>query len=182
MDVEFKGKYTQKDVFRAVSLANKPTLKRLLMRIGIGLLVLVAYIAYTVLTTNQSKTPILDPKLIGSHLLYLLMIGLFLIYPNITSWITAFKIWRAPKMHLEYSGSISDDGIQYTGKKTLITWETIAKKQTTSDLIVLLTSNGILCFFPRKFFISDAEWLHATVLIDAKVVLEKKKPIDSKFI
>lgn len=173
MDVEFKGKYTQKDVFRAVSLANKPTRKRLIIRVGMALLVVVAYIAYTVVTANQSKTPILDPKLIGSHLLYLLMIGLFLIYPNIISWITAYKIWRAPTMHVEYSGTLSDEGITYTGKKTLITWDSIAKKQITSDLIVLLTANGILCFFPRGFFRSDAEWLWTCQLIKSKEVEAK---------
>ncbi len=166
MDVDFKGLYTRSDVFKAVFLANKPTQKRGLIRIGIAVLALIIYIAYTVLTAIQAKTPILDPKLFGSHLMYLLLIALFLYYPNITSTITALKIWRAPTMHHEYRGTISSAGILYAGKKTLITWEQIAKKQITSEIIVLLTSNGILSFLPRGFFKSEGDWQRAIQLVE----------------
>ena len=166
MEIEFKGFYTRKDVFRAVFLANKPTRKRGLIRIGIAGLALVIYIAYTVLTSIQSKTSLQDPNLYGSHLMYLLLIALFLFYPNITSWITALKIWRAPTMHHEYKGTISSEGILYSGKKTLITWDQIAKKQITEEIIVLLTSNGILSFFPRSFFISEGAWQRANQVVE----------------
>ncbi len=166
MDVEFKGIYTRKDVFSAVFLANQPTRKRALLRIGIAVLALVIYIAYTVLTSIQNKTPILDPNLFGSHFMYLLLIALFLYYPAITSSITALKIWRASTMRHEYRGTISSEGVLYAGKKTLVTWEMIAKKQVTEEIIVLLTSNGILCFFPRGFFISEGDWQRANQLVD----------------
>jgi hypothetical protein len=166
MDVEFKGLYTQKDVFRAVFLANKPTQKRALIRVGIAVLALVIYIAYTVLTSIQNKTPILQLNMLGSHLMYLLLIALFLFYPNITSTITAMKIWRAPTMHHEYKGNISSEGILYSGKKTLITWDQISKKQVTAEIIVLLTSTGILSFFPRGFFISEGDWQRAIQLVE----------------
>jgi hypothetical protein len=166
MDVEFKGIYTRKDVFRAVFLANKPTQKRGFIRIGIAALALVIYIAYTVLTSIQNKTPLLDSNLMGSHLMYLILIALFLYYPNITWSITAFKIWRAPTMRHEYKGTISSEGILYSGKKTLITWEMIAKKEVTEEIIVLLTSNGILSFFPREFFRSEGDWQRAIQLVE----------------
>lgn len=169
MDVEFKGIYTRNDVFRAVFLANKPTQKRGLIRIGIAALALVIYIAYTVLTAIQAKTPILDPQLFGSHLLYLLLIALFLYYPAITSSITAMKIWRAPTMRHEYKGIISSEGILYSGKKTLITWDQIAKKQVTDEIIVLLTGNGILSFFPREFFRSEGDWQRAIQLVESNL-------------
>lgn len=166
MEIEFKGSYTRKDVFNAVLLANKPTRKRELIRIGIASLALVIYVAYTILVSVQNKTPLLDPDMIGSHLMYLLLIALFLYYPAITSTITALKIWKAPTMRYEYKGSISNDGILYSGKKTLITWDQISKKEVTSEIIVLLTSNGILSFFPRGFFISEGAWQRAIQCVE----------------
>lgn len=166
MDVEFKGIYTREDVFRAVFLANKPSQKRGFIRIGIAALALIIYIAYTVLTSIQAKTSLLDPNLFGSHVLYVLLIALFLYYPAITSSITAFRIWRAPTMRHEYKGTISSEGVLYSGKKTLITWEQIVKKEVTEEIIVLLTSNGILSFFPRGFFRSEGDWQRATQLVE----------------
>lgn len=166
MEIEFKGIYTRKDVFRAVFLANKPTRKRELIRIGISALALIIYIAYTVLTSIQYKTPLLQLNMVGSHLLYLLLIALFLYYPNLTTYITALKIWNAPTMRFEYRGSLSSAGILYAGKKTTITWDQIAKKQVTDEIIVLLTSNGILSFLPRGFFRSEGDWKRATELVE----------------
>jgi hypothetical protein len=166
MDIEFKGIYTRKDVFRAVFLANKPTKKRELIRIGIATLALAIYVGYNVLVSIQNKTPLLQANMIISHLIYLLLIGLFLYYPNITSSITALKIWNAPTMRHEYKGTLSSAGILYSGKKTLITWEQIIRKQVTSEIIVLLTANGILSFFPRGFFISEGAWQRATQLVE----------------
>jgi hypothetical protein len=166
MEIEFKGIYTRKDVFRAVFLANKPTRKRELIRIGIASLALVIYVGYNMLISFQNKTPLLQLNMVGSHLMYVLLIALFLYYPAITSSITALKIWNAPTMRHEYKGTISSEGILYTGKKTLITWEKIVKKQVTSEIIVLLTSNGILSFFPRGFFRSEGDWQRANQLVE----------------
>jgi hypothetical protein len=69
-------------------------------------------------------------------------------------------------MRYEYKGTLSSAGILYSGKKTLITWEEIAKKQITGEIIVLLTSNGILSFFPRGFFKSEGDWQRATQLVE----------------
>ncbi|PKO00601.1 MAG: hypothetical protein CVU42_03395 [Chloroflexi bacterium HGW-Chloroflexi-4] len=166
MEIEFKGFYSREDVFKAVFLANKPTKKRELIRIGVSSLAMVIYIAYTVLASIQNKTPLLDPNMIGSHVLYILLIVLFLYYPNITSAITAFKIWRAPTMRYEYRGNLSSEGVLYSGKKTLITWDQIVQKQVTDEIIVLLTGNGILSFFPRGFFKSEGDWQRATQLVE----------------
>ena len=167
VEITFKGQYTRADVFKAVFLANKPTRKRELIRIGIASLAMVIYVAYTVFVSFQNKTPLLDRNLIGSHLLYLLMIVLFLYYPYLTSSITALKIWKAPTMRYEYKGTISDTGILYSGKKTMITWDQIAKKQVTDEIIVLLTGSGILSFFPRGFFRSEGDWRLATRLVES---------------
>ncbi|HCS39872.1 MAG TPA: hypothetical protein DIW44_09860 [Anaerolineaceae bacterium] len=166
MEIDFKGIYTRGDVFKAVLLANQPTRKRELIRIGIASLAMVIYVAYNVLVSIQNKTPLIDPKMIGSHLLYILLITLFQYYPLITSSVTALKIWRAPTMRHEYKGTISSAGILYSGKKTLITWDQIVKKQVTDEIIVLLTGNGILSFFPREFFRSESDWQRATQLVE----------------
>jgi hypothetical protein len=166
MDIDFKGTYIRKEVFRAVFLANQPTRKRELIRIGIASLALVIYVGYNLLLSIQNKTPFLGPNTIVSHLVYLLLIALFMYYPNITSSITALKIWRAPTMRYEYKGKISSEGILFTGKKTTITWDQISRKQITSDIIVLLTSSGILTFFPKRFFKSEGDWKRAIELVE----------------
>ncbi len=168
MEIDFKGIYTRGDVFKAVFLANKQTRNRELMRIGIASFAMVIYVAYTVLVSIQSKTTLLDPNLIGSHLLYILLIALFLYFPHITSSVTALKIWRAPTMRYEYKGTLSSAGILYSGKKTLITWNQIVTKLATDEIIVLLTGNGILSFFPRRFFRSEGDWQRARQLVESQ--------------
>jgi len=69
-------------------------------------------------------------------------------------------------MRYEYRGNLSSEGVLYSGKKTLITWDQIVQKQVTDEIIVLLTGNGILSFFPRGFFKSEGDWQRATQLVE----------------
>lgn len=173
MEIKFKGFYTKKDVYRAVNLANLPDTRRALTRIGFTGFALILYAVYAVWSANQKGVSIIALQSLGSHFFFLLLIGLFQYYPNITSWVTATKIWRAPTMHNEYTGVISGAGIFYTGKKTLLPWNQIDKKEISRDLVVLLTSNGVLSFFPRNFFKSDAEWQQVIQLVNSKAVAVK---------
>ena len=173
MEIKFKGFYTKKEVYRAVSLANLPDPKRALIRIGFTVLALAFYAVYAIWSANQKGVSVIGLQNLASHFFFLLLIGLFQYYPNITSWVTATKIWRAPTMHFEYSGVISGAGIFYTGKKTLLPWNQIAKKEISNDLVVLLTSKGILSFFPRHFFKSDADWQQVIQWVNSKVVAAK---------
>jgi len=169
MEVKFRGFYSKADVYHAVFLANRPPARKTRMRTGIAAIALVVYVAYVVYSAYKAHSPVLEMQSLGSHILILILLGVFLWYPKLISWITALKIWRAPTFHKEFSGMISEAGIQYDGKKTIITWQQIARNQSTEDMIVLLTSNGILSFFPRGFFRSAGDWQRAIQTVEGEL-------------
>jgi hypothetical protein len=175
MEIEFHGTYTRQDVFRAVLLANKPTTRKALVRIGISLLAIGLYVAFVVFAAEKTQAPLLDTGSLGRHLFTLILVGFFQFYPEILSLITAAKLWRDPVFRNPFSGTISSAGIQYTGKKSLLDWKRFKKRQISTDLIALLTKDGILSFFPRRFFRSDADWERVTQLVSFK-------ELDLKFI
>jgi hypothetical protein len=175
MEIEFHGAYTRQEVFRAVLLANKPTTRKALVRIGISLLAIGLYTALVVIAAQKTQAPLLDIGSLGRHLSTLILVGFFQFYPEILSLITAAKLWRDPVFQKPFSGTISSVGIQYTGKKTLLDWKRFKKRQISSDLIALLTRDGILSFFPRRFFSSDADWEQVIQLVSFK-------ELDLKFI
>jgi hypothetical protein len=176
MEIEFHGTYSRQDLFRAVFLANKPSRRQLLVRIGVAAAAIILYFFVFILASIKVHSPIFDGNTLGRHIFTLVLVALFLVYPSIITTLTAAKLWRDPIFRKPFSGTISEEGIQYTGKKTLLVWDRFKKRKASADLIALLTTDGILCFFPRRFFKSEGDWARVNQLANFQVidiVLEK---------
>ncbi len=176
MDIHFQGQFTWRDLYRAVLLANKPVRAKLLIRYGFALAAVLFYIGYFLWLGRKDPSQGLASAPLVTHISSLILVLLYLLYPLLTSTVTAMKLWGSPSMHERISGTLSEEGIQYTGKKTLITWSRISRYHVKPDLIVFLTGEGVLCFFPRSLFISDGDWLRLNQLVHER--FEKPQVID----
>ncbi len=173
MEIEFQGQYDKASIFKAVSLANKPSRRNKLIRIGLTVLFLAIYAAYFINLTGKENLSSLDFLKSGRHLITLLIVAYFLLQPYISSFFTAAGLWKNPAMQKPLAGVISSQCITYinaTKEREEIAWENFAKKQMTKDLIVLLTADGVLLFFPRHFFKTDNDWQRVKQWVDFKVV------------
>lgn len=172
MEIEFQGQFDKVTIYKAVKLANKPSKRNSIIRIGLTILFLAIYIAYFISVGNQENLSTFDFLRAGRHLFTLPFIAFFLLQPYISSYFTASNLWKNPSMQKPLSGAISNQGIAYiSSSKTRheIVWDRFAKKQSSENLIVLLTADGILSIFPRQFFKTADDWQRIKQLIDFKV-------------
>jgi hypothetical protein len=172
MEIEFQGQYDKGTVFQAVKLANKSSKLNSVIRIGLIAFIALIFIAYYVSIANKESLSSFEVLRSGRHLITIPILLYFLLRPYIGSYQTAVKLWKNPTMQKPLSGIISSQGVAYvssTGRRE-IDWAKFAKKQITESLIVLLTADGVLSFFPRHFFKSDNEWRTVVQWINSKVV------------
>jgi len=173
MEIEFQGQYDKATVFKAVYLANKPSKRNSLIRIVLTVLFVVIYAAYFLTVASKESLSSFEMLRSSRHLITLPIIAYFLLQPHISSYIAATNLWRNPTMTKPLTGVISGQGVAYislTKGRREITWEKFTKSQTTDNLIVLLTADGILSFFPRHFFKTDNDWKRVQQWVDFKVV------------
>lgn len=172
MEIEFQGQYDKPTIFKAVSLANKPSKRNTIIRIGFTILFLAIYIAYFINLGSKETLSSFDFLKAGRHLITLPIVAYFLLQPYISSYFAASNLWKDPTMQRPLAGAISSQGVAYissTKKRREIAWESFAKKQMSENLIVLLTADGVLSFFPRHFFKTDNDWQRVKQWVDFKV-------------
>lgn len=176
MEIVFQGYYDKGTLFKAISLANKPSKRSTIFRIGITVLFIGIYIVYFLSLASKESLSTYELLRSGRHLFSLVFIAIFLLQPYISSYFTALKIWKDPLMQEPLSGYLSSQGVAYrssSGTEKIISWASFAKKQTTDTLLVLLTADGVVSFFPRSFFKTDDDWRRAKQLVDFNVVEAK---------
>lgn len=172
MEIEFQGQYDKTILFKAVSLANKPSKRNTTIRIGLTILFLAIYIAYFINVGSKETLSSFDILKVGRHLIALPVIAYFFLQPYISSYFAASSLWKNPIMQKPLAGAISSQGIAYissTKERQEIAWGSFAKKQMSENLIVLLTADGVLSFFPRHFFKTDDDWQRVKQWVDFKV-------------
>lgn len=173
MEIEFQGQYGKDTVFKAVKLANKPSKWNAFLRIGFVCLAVVLFVAYFIAVLNKDNLSSFEMFRSGRHLITIPFLIYFLVQPYISTYQTAASLWKNPTMQKPLQGTISSQGIAYISsskERWEINWSKYAKKQVTEDLIVLLTADGVLSFFPRHFFKTDNDWLTVAQWVNARVV------------
>jgi hypothetical protein len=173
MEIEFQGQYDRDTIFKAVKLANKPSRRNALIRVGLAVLVAIILIAYFISVAGKGTLTTSEIFRSGRHLITILFLAYFLLQPTISAHRTAAALWKDPAMQKPQYGIISGLGIAYisaSGVRSEIDWGRFAKKQVTENLIVLLTADGILSFFPRRFFKTDSDWRLVVQWVNSKVV------------
>ncbi len=171
MEIEFQGQYDKNTTFKAVKLANKPSRLNSIIRIGLTALIAFIFIAYYVAIANKESLSSFEIFRSGRHLITIPILLYFLLQPYISSYQTAANIWKNPIMQKPLSGVISSQGVAYissTGRRET-DWAKFAKKHVTENLIVLLTADGVLSFFPRHFFKDDNDWRIVVQWANSKV-------------
>ena len=173
MEIEFQGQYDKGTIFKAVKLANKPSKSNSLIRIGITVLIVIIFVAYFISVAMQENLSSFEIFRSGRHLITAPILLYFLLQPYISSYQLATSLWKNPTMQKPLIGAISNQGVAYisssTGRRE-IDWSKFAKKQVTENLVVLLTADGVLSFFPRHFFKTDNDWRIVVQWVHSKVV------------
>lgn len=173
MEIQFQGQYDKQTIFDAVRMANKPTLRSSLIRIGAAVLmgaILIANIG--VIASKESGSAVDDSRLIRM-VLSLFILLYFLLQPYLSSYSTASGLWKDSGMQKPLQGAISSRGVTFYSSTVLrreSEWNKFARKRVTEKLIVLLADDGVLTILPRSFFSTDQDWQIAQQWVQSNVV------------
>ena len=155
MDVEFHGQFDKPTFFKAVTLANRQNKRSIIIRyvlIGVAAIFLAINVFNFFARGSRNSNDILSVVLSVIILLY------FIFGVKLTTNTLAARLWRSEGVHQEQTGTITAEGITYHPDTTMITWERYSRGQSTEDMQLLMTEDGLLSIFPRSFFNSDEDW------------------------
>ena len=177
MEIEFQGQYDKTIIFKAIALANKPSKRNELIRIGLALLSVVLFAIDIVVETHQYSLPPFDSIWATRYILVFLVVAYILLIPFIASNLTARRVWKNPALRAPLAGAISSQGVAYistTKGRRDLPWETFIKKNLSEEMITLVSSAGVLSIFPRSFFKSDSDWNTVRLWVLQNVVEGKR--------
>jgi hypothetical protein len=155
MAIEFNGQFDKQTFFKAVSLANRPSLRSRIFRyvvIGIAGLFLVINIFNFFARGGQNPNDILSLVLSIIILLY------FIFGVRLTTYALASRLWKSESVRKQQAGTITEEGITYHPEPTVIEWKRFSRGHALEDMQLLMTEDGLLSIFPRSFFASDEDW------------------------
>ncbi len=170
MDVEFHGQFDKPTFFKAVSLANQQSKRSMIIRyvlVGIAAIFLVINIFNFLARGGQKPDDILSLVLSVIILLY------FIFGVRLTTYALALRLWKGEGVHQPQSGTISEEGILYHPDTTIVAWERYGRGQSTADMQLLMTEDGLLSIFPRSFFNSDDDWKTFRNWVDTRIPHKK---------
>ena len=160
MKIEFDGKYTRGEFYRAVAVINGPSRRGTILRI-IALVVLVAlYIAYFIFAVPEASQSTFELVRVGRHVITVGIILYLLLLPYLSAYRTASRLWNLPSVQGTFHGFVSSQGVihGFSSDGAEIGWDQYAKVRMTDKFIALLTADGVLSLLPRNFFKDEAEW------------------------
>jgi hypothetical protein len=139
------------------------------------ILIALFFVVYLVSVMSKDHLSELEMFRSGRHLLTIPFLLYFLIQPYISSYQEAIALWKSPTMQAPFVGFISAQGITYvsSANRNEMAWSKFSKKKVTDDLILLLTDDRRLSFFPRRFFKTDNDWRTVVQWVNSKVVEAK---------
>jgi hypothetical protein len=170
MNVEFRGQFDKPTFFKAVALANRQSKRSIIFRyvlIGIAAIFLVINVFNFFARGGQNSNNILSLVLSVIILLY------FIFGVRLTTNALAARLWKGEGVHQEQTGTITEEGITYHPDTTVITWERYSRGQSTEDMQLLMTEDGLLSIFPRAFFNSDEDWRTFCSWVDTRIPRKK---------
>ena len=171
MEIDYEGQLTREELFRAVTLANRPSRRRAAVRIGLAILVLIAYPALILLSASEGGLSSYEIVRSSRHLITVLLLEIFLLQPFYMPYFTARKLWSNALMRTPDKGSITDRGVVYQmGDATReYPWESYAKLRKSDTVAALITADRILCPFPRSYFHSAEDWDRFLKIVEFRV-------------
>ncbi len=167
MEFEFKG-FLEKETFvKAILLAAKDDRKKDIVFLSIGLLIIGGFIVY-IFYQHVGLHNITDYSFL-KLVLPLAIIEYFLLYPFFSPYVLANKSWKDPSLQKQLSGRVTNQGIEYSGLSTTIEWSSVIEKQSSNELLILLTIDKLIVILPKNYFSSEEEWKKVILLSNYKV-------------
>jgi hypothetical protein len=97
----------------------------------------------------------------------------FIFGVKLTTFALATRLWKGEGVHQPQSGTINEEGITYHPDTTSVPWERYGRGQSTEDMQLLMTEDGLLSIFPRSFFSSDEDWKTFRNWVDTRIPHKK---------
>jgi len=172
MDVEFHGQFDKATFFKAVGLANQQGKRSMIIRyvlIGIAALFLVINTFNFFARGGQNSADIM------SVLLSIVIVLYFIFGTRLTTYTLAARLWKGEGIHQQQSGTINEQGIIYHPDTDIVAWERYSRGQSTADMQLLMTEDGLLSIFPRSFFSNDEDWKTFRNWVDTRIPSKKSK-------
>jgi hypothetical protein len=167
VEIEFEGYLDKKTFLNAILLAAKGNRKRDIVYLCFGLVFLGGFISYFI-NQNVGSSELVDFTLL-KLIIPLVFIAYFLFIPFFSPFLLANKSWKNPSMQKLFSGTVTNQGIEYSGISDTIEWNRVMEKQNSDDLLILLSSDKDIVILPKKFFKSETEWKKVILLSNYKV-------------
>ena len=172
MDVEFHGQFDKPTFFKAVALANQQSQRSKIIRyilIGIAAIFLAINVFNFLARGGQNSQDILSVVLGVIILLY------FIFGARLTTYALATRLWKGEGVHQPQNGTINEEGILYHPDTTIVAWERYSRGQSTEDMQLLMTEDGLLSIFPRSFFTTNEDWKNFRNWVDSRIPSKKIK-------
>ena len=157
MEIHFNGSYEKPEFYRAVSIAQQARGQARLSRSA--LLVFLLLVIAAIVTGMRFSLPESYIRSMSAVLPLALFIT-WLTFPWLNARRIAGRLWRDPAVNHPFTGTINAAGIQISGANPsgVMPWEQFTRCRPVPGLEVLLTRDGSLQIFPRRFFQSAADW------------------------
>jgi hypothetical protein len=169
MQIDFSGRHTRAEYFRAVWIAYRPAMRiianRLILATSAGLL----YIAYQINLAPERMLSWLDPSRLIWHLAAALVLLVVVAEPFVAPWYVAIRLWRDPAARTDWQGRIGPTGITFNVSGRSIRWDAFIQAISQSDILVLKTGTSGFLALPKRFFQGDADWRQACQLASSRV-------------
>ncbi|MBN1305868.1 MAG: YcxB family protein [Anaerolineales bacterium] len=167
MEIKFNGQYNQKTFFRAVQVANQPRGSRRWIRpIMLAALLISAGVLVSRLLENGD---VMDNAM---YIVVVMILGSFVYRAYTASYFAARRMWTNPNLQEPLVGYVNKKGITYILEDgvNVIPWARYNRVRKESDVVALVTRDGLMTAFPRSFFKKDADWQKFIKLVGASVI------------
>lgn len=167
MEISFRGQYDKNLFYKSVMLANQPPRNRRFVHSFMLAFIAVAIVVLVIRLIETGD--------ILSHAMYItvvMLIGAFLGRSYLQPYLAAGRMWSNPSVRRRLTGVVTKKGIEYrleAGNNEIL-WERFNRVRKASNLITLVTREGLLVIFPRSFFKNEGDWRKFERLIDTKIV------------
>jgi hypothetical protein len=173
MDLRFQGHYDRQTMRQALLLANKPTTKGMIFRVGLLTLmaggVIVAFVDF--LRAGRALSGVRTVRLVIGFA----VLAYFYLRPYLTIRRIANRFKEKSDNPPTFHGLIDRRGLTLNPgpSERLVEWEKISDWKVTEDLAVLIKDDGNIYPFLPSFFDNVDEWARFNNLFKERIQIAK---------
>jgi hypothetical protein len=174
MEILFDGTYDKNTFVRGLRLIEKSAPVKKILRWVILIILVLALGAgiYEWITEGATSAGIAR---IARHGLTAALLGYYYASPAIARWSTTSRLFKQSSS-LRMTGRIDLDGVTIGpggGQSVQFRWEQFIRKGRQEQLVALLTVDGSMALFHRRFFQNEPDWGRFLQLVEQRVTEPK---------